>query len=81
MHRPHLVWVKHTKAHNNGGAINLLNPSEYQMAGDVLQFPHVIHLKTILQACTQDHVFVDYKNSVSLLTYLIVLNFGSVSVI
>jgi len=31
------------------------------MAGEVLQFLHVFRLKTTLQACTRDRVFVDYK--------------------
>ena len=68
MHGSRSVWVKHTKAHHKGRAIKLLRPSECQMAGQVLHFLHVFHLKTALQACTLDPVFVDYKNSVSLLT-------------
>jgi hypothetical protein len=31
------------------------------MAGEVLQFLRVFRLKTTLQACTRDRVFVDYK--------------------
>ena len=61
MHGPRSVWVKHAKAHNNGRAINLLRPSECRMAGEVLQFLRVFRLKTTLQACTRDRVFVDYK--------------------
>jgi hypothetical protein len=41
--------------------INLLRPSECWMAGEVLQFLQVFHLKTTLQACTHSPIFVDYK--------------------
>jgi len=51
------------------------------MAGEVLQFLCFFCLKTTLQACTWDPVFVDYKKLVSLLIYLIELNFGSVSLL
>lgn len=61
MHGPRSVWVKQSKLHNNGRAINLLRPSECRMAGEVLQFLRVFRLKTTLQACTRDPVFVDYK--------------------
>ncbi len=61
MHGPRSVWDKHAKAHNNVRAINLLRPSECRMAGEVLQFLHFFHLKTTLQASTQDPVVVDYK--------------------
>ena len=33
------------------------------MAGEVLQFLRIFRLKTTLQACTRDPVFVDYKKS------------------
>jgi hypothetical protein len=61
MHGPRSVWVKHSKSHNKGRAINLLRPSECRMAGEVLQFLRVFRLKATLQACTRDPVFVDYK--------------------
>ena len=80
-HGPHSVWVKHGKTHNNGRAINLRCPSECQIAREVLQFLCFFCLKTTLQACTWDSAFVDYKKLVSLLIYLIELNFGSVSLL
>ena len=61
MHGLRSVWVKQSKLHNNGRAINLLRPSECRMAGEVLQFLRVFRLKTTLQACTMNPLFVDCK--------------------
>ena len=61
MHGPHSVYRKHTKQHYNGREINLLRPSECRLAGEVLQFLQGFHLKTSLQTCTLDSIFVDYK--------------------
>ena len=63
MHGSQSVWVKHAKAHNNGRAINLLRPFECRMAGEVLQFLCVFCLKTTLQACIRDRVFVYYNKN------------------
>ena len=60
-HGPRSVFKKHAKFFNNGVDLNLVQPSECRMAGEVFQFMRVLRLKEALQATTRDKVFVDYK--------------------
>jgi len=49
-HGPMAVFHKHAKFFNRSRDLNLMQPSECRMAGEVMQFLHAI-----------DKVFVDYK--------------------
>lgn len=60
-HGPRAVFRKHAKFFNRGRDLNLMQPSECRMAGEVMQFLRVIRLKEALQATSRDKVFVDYK--------------------
>ena len=56
-----MIFKKHARFFNNGVDLNLIQPSECRMAGEVFQFMCVLQLKEALQATTRDKVFVDYK--------------------
>jgi hypothetical protein len=60
-HGPRALFRKHAKFFNNGRELNLMQPSECRMAGEVMQFLRVLRLKEALQATSRDKVFVDYK--------------------